>query len=62
MTKTTLSGQKIAIMVATGFEEKNFVEIQRMLNWPERTAESDFCVYRTSTGPDRDTARHVLPC
>ena len=31
MTKTTLSGQKIAIMVATGFEEKNFVEIQKML-------------------------------
>ena len=31
MTKTTLSGQKIAIMVANGFEEKNFVEIQKML-------------------------------
>ena len=31
MTKTTLSGQKIAIMVASGFEENNFVEIQKML-------------------------------
>ncbi|MBL81356.1 MAG: peptidase, family C56 [Rhodospirillaceae bacterium] len=31
MTKTTLSGQKIAIMVAAGFDEKNFVEIQKML-------------------------------
>ena len=31
MTKTTLSGQKIAIMVAPGFDEKNFVEIQKML-------------------------------
>ena len=31
MTKTTLSGQKIAIMVAAGFDEKNFIEIQRML-------------------------------
>ena len=31
MTRTTLSGQKIAIMVANGFDEKNFVEIQKML-------------------------------
>ena len=31
MTKTTISGLKIAIMVATGFEEKNFIEIQKML-------------------------------
>ena len=31
MTKTTLSGQKIAIMVAAGFEESNFIEIQKML-------------------------------
>ena len=31
MTKTTLSGQKIAIMVAAGFDEKNFIEIQKML-------------------------------
>ena len=31
MTKTTLSGQKIAIMVATGFDEQNFIEIQKML-------------------------------
>lgn len=31
MTKTTLSGQKIAIMVAAGFEERNFTEIQKML-------------------------------
>ena len=31
MIKTTLSGQKIAIMVADGFDEKNFVEIQKML-------------------------------
>lgn len=28
---TTLSGQKIAIMVATGFDEQNFIEIQKML-------------------------------
>ena len=32
MTRTTLSGQKIAIMVANGFDEKNFVEIQKMLS------------------------------
>ena len=31
MKKKTLSGRKIAIMVATGFDEKNFIEIQRML-------------------------------
>jgi len=31
MTKTTLSGLKIAIMVATGFDEQNFIEIQKML-------------------------------
>ena len=31
MTKTTLSGQKIAIMVAAGFDEKNFIELQKML-------------------------------
>ena len=31
MTKTTLSGLKIAIMVANGFGEKNFIEIQKML-------------------------------
>ena len=31
MTRTRLSGQKIAIMVANGFDEKNFVEIQKML-------------------------------
>ena len=31
MTKTTLSGQKIAIMLANGFEEENFIEIQKML-------------------------------
>ena len=31
MMKTTLSGQKIAIMVAAGFDEKNFIEIQKML-------------------------------
>ena len=31
MTRTTLSGHKIAIMVANGFDEKNFVEIQKML-------------------------------
>ena len=31
MAKTTISGQKIAIMVAAGFEEKNFIEIQKML-------------------------------
>ncbi len=31
MTKTTLSGQKIAIMVAAGFDEKKFIEIQKML-------------------------------
>jgi protease I len=31
MTRTTLSGQKIAIMVSNGFDEKNFVEIQKML-------------------------------
>ena len=31
MTKTTLSGLKIAIMVADGFGEKNFIEIQKML-------------------------------
>lgn len=31
MIKTTLSGQKIAIMVAAGFDEKNFIEIQKML-------------------------------
>ena len=31
MTKTTLSGQKIAIMVAAGFDEKNFITIQKML-------------------------------
>ena len=31
MTKTTLSGLKIAIMVADGFDEKNFIEIQKML-------------------------------
>ena len=31
MTRITLSGQKIAIMLANGFDEKNFVEIQKML-------------------------------
>lgn len=31
MAKTTLSGLKIAIMVADGFGEKNFIEIQKML-------------------------------
>ena len=31
MPKTTLLGQKIAIMVATGFDEKNFIEMQKML-------------------------------
>ena len=30
MTKTTL-WMKIAIMVAAGFEENNFIEIQKML-------------------------------
>ena len=28
MVKTTLSGQKIAIMVAAGFDEENFIEFQ----------------------------------
>ena len=31
MTRTTISGQKVAIMVANGFDEKSFVEIQKML-------------------------------
>lgn len=31
MTNKTLSGQKVAIMVAAGFDEKNFIEIQKML-------------------------------
>ena len=31
MAKTTLAGKKIAIMVAAGFDEKNFIEIQKML-------------------------------
>ena len=31
MVKTTLSGQKIAIMVAAGFDEENFIEFQKLL-------------------------------
>ena len=31
MTRTTISGQKVAIMVANGFDEKSFVEVQKML-------------------------------
>ena len=31
MTTTTLSDKKIAIMVANGFDEARFVEVQKML-------------------------------
>ena len=62
MTKTTLSGLKIAIMVADGFEEKNFIEIQKMLmgqNAQLKVISASTGLVQGRTG---DTAWHVLPC